>query len=203
MRVEELSVYDFDCEGVHDIPKIKAVTEFTAEKWGRLIYWNLEEDPKNTCLHTFSYDYQFNSLWTNPDKWITRLKEFNCVLAPDFSMFIDMPKALQIYNHYRKHYVAALWQRGGIKVIPNICWSTPDSYDWCFDGEPKNSIVAISSVGCLKDPECKEYFLQGYAEMLKRLEPSQTIIYGATPDELKTENIIAVPSHWDQFKNKR
>lgn len=63
----------------------------------------------------------------------------------------------------------------GIKVIPTICWSDEVSYNYCFDGEPKNSIVAVSSVGTQKSNKGKELFLQGYNEMLERLEPTQII----------------------------
>lgn len=188
--------------GLYDIPELKAVDEFTAKDFGRLIYWNKENNPKDTCLHTFSYDYQFNSVWSSPDKWLPRLHRFDSVLAPDFSMYTDMPKALQIYNHFRKHWVARYWSENGIKVIPNIGWSTPDSYEWCFDGEPVNSVVAVSSVGCLKKPEAKKLFLEGFEAMMDRLNPKQIILYGAVPDEIKKYDLIKIPHHYEAMKEK-
>lgn len=202
-RLENFDVANLNGDNFYQIPELDAVTEFTAERFGRLIYWNIEETPSNTCLHTYSYDYQFNTVWTDPYKWLARLKKFDSVLAPDFSLYRDMPKALQIYNHYRKHWVAKFWSDNGIKVIPNIAWSTPDNYEWCFEGEPKNSVVAVASTGALREKESRELFLQGYEEMKKRLEPIKIIFYGSIPQELKNENLIRIEHHYDQMRSEQ
>ena len=49
----------------------------------------------------------------------------------------NSPFAMQIYNQYRKHWLAAYWQLNGITVYPTISWSDENSYEWCFDGEPR------------------------------------------------------------------
>lgn len=87
-------------------------------------------------MHFFLDDCQFNRCWNNPDRYVEILKRFKCVLSSDFSLFTDFPKALQIYNHYRKHWLGAYWQMHGIEVIPTLCWSDEESFAWCFDGEP-------------------------------------------------------------------
>ncbi len=48
--------------------------------------------------------------------------------------------------------LTAYWQAHGIHVIPTLCWCGEQSYDWCFDGEPRNAIVSISSHGTQSDP---------------------------------------------------
>ena len=55
------------------------------------------------------------------------LREFRYVLSPDFSTYTEFPKAIQIYNHYRKHWVGAYLQEAGVNVIPTISLSTEDS----------------------------------------------------------------------------
>lgn len=143
------------------------------------------KDKGNKGVHFFIDDYQFNRLWTNIDRYIDMLSQFKYVMTPDFSTYTDFPKAIQIYNHYRKHWVGAYLQEAGIKVIPTISWSTPDSFEWCFDGEPTHSCVAISSLGAANSKEKKKLFLAGYNEMIKRLEPTQIIFYGKVPEECK------------------
>ena len=59
------------------------------------------------AVHFFLDDYQFYSLWRNPDRYVDKLSKFRYVLTPDFSTYTDFPKAIQIYNHYRKHWVGA------------------------------------------------------------------------------------------------
>ena len=150
-------------------------------------------------VHFFLDDYQFNRLWTNIDRYVPMLSEFRYVMTPDFSMYADFPKAIQIYNHYRKHWVGAYLQEAGVAVIPTISWSTPDSFEWCFDGEPVGGTVAISSIGCMNSKARKDLFLSGYAEMVKRLHPEKIIFYGNIPPEC-TGNIVRIRSFQDKFK---
>ncbi|MCD7755750.1 MAG: DUF4417 domain-containing protein, partial [Firmicutes bacterium] len=137
-----------------------------------------------------------------PDKYIPRLSQFAAVCSPDFSTYTDMPVAMQIYNHYRKHWLAAYWQQYGLAVYPTISWSTPESYAWCFDGEPVGSIVAVSSVGTQANKETKRLFLQGYEEMMKRLDPTFVIFYGNVPEECDW-NVIRVPPHYEEIRRRR
>mgnify|MGYP000668335336 CR=1 FL=1 len=94
------------------------------------------EEPERHGVHFFIDDYQFNRVWTSPDVYVEMLGRFQAVCTPDFSTYTDFPKAIQIYNHYRKHWLGAYWQAHGMTVIPTISWSDHDSYEWCFDGEP-------------------------------------------------------------------
>ena len=97
------------------------------------------QNRKDKGVHFFIDDYRFNRLWTAPDRYLDMLRQFQCVMTPDFSLYTDFPKAVQIYNHYRKHWVGAYLQENGIPVIPTIGWSDESSFEWCFDGEPAHS----------------------------------------------------------------
>ena len=109
-----------------------------------------------------------------------------------------------MYNHYRKHWCGAYWQEHGITVIPTITWSSPDTFEWCFDGEPVGGVVATSAVGMFDTDEHKSWFLDGYAEMLERLKPAAVIWKGKVPDELKAEQergfICKIASHVDKWR---
>lgn len=165
-------------------------------------YANTAKCQGDKIIHCFVDDYQFIRYWNQPDRYILTLQKFKAVCSPDFSAYTDMPLAMQIYNHYRKHWLAAYWQMHGIVVYPTISWSTPDSYDWCFDGEPVGGIVAVSSVGTQKSKESKQLFLQGYEEMMKRLAPKWVIFYGKVPIECDW-NVIRVKPHQDMVKERR
>lgn len=198
---ENLTREIFDGVGKYGIPEIKP-ENVKPEKFIGCNYAKSCKNPKENCIHFFVDDYQFSRFWQRPDNYIDLLKQFYCVCSPDFSMYTDFPKAIQIYNHYRKHWLAAYWQTNGIKVIPTIGWSDHNSYDWCFDGEPKNSIVAVSSVGTQNDKMVKKLFLDGYNEMLKRLEPELIIFYGSIPKECMG-NILRVKAFQDKFKEAK
>lgn len=186
--------------GKYDIPEIQGM--YDVDEISDFIGWNYalkEKRPEDKAVHFFVDDYQFNRLWTNPDAYLEKLKRFQYVFTPDFSPYADFPKAVQVFNHFRKHWIGAYLQENGVRVIPTVTWSYPPSYDFCFDGEPKNSVVAISSVGCMKSKRNKQMLIDGYNEMVKRLEPSCIIFYGTVPDECKG-NIIRVKPFHDKFK---
>lgn len=158
------------------------------------------DEPEIHGVHFFIDDYQFNRVWTQPDTYLNRLRQFQAVCSPDFSTFTDFPKAIQIYNHYRKRWLGVYWQEHGIRVIPTISWSDHNSYEWCFDGEPVGGYVAVSSVGTQVNKQAAALFRDGYAEMLNRLHPAAVIMYGTIPDWCKDDNIILVKAFQSKWR---
>ena len=194
---ENINKGSFSVTGEYDIPIIEP-TKITENNF--IGFNEVLGSKQNNCgVHFFLDDYQFQRLWNTPDRYIESLQKFSCVLSPDFSLYADYPKALQIYNHYRKHWIGAYLQLYGIEVIPTICWSDEKSFEWCFDGEPIGGTVAVSSVGTQKNKIVKELFLKGYKEMIERLQPETIIFYGRVPEECKG-NIINIKSFQEKFK---
>ena len=196
---ENLEKRIFNGAGEYDIPQLEPV-HFKGDC--EFIPFNCaaaEKDRERKGVHFFIDDYQFNRLWTNIDRYVDMLSQFKYIMTPDFSTYTDFPKAIQIYNHYRKHWAGAYLQEAGVWVIPTISWSTPDSFDWCFDGEPKGGCVAVSSVGCMNSQQKKELFLKGYMAMLERLRPESVIFYGSVPKECRG-NIVRIKAFQDKFK---
>lgn len=89
----------------------------------------------------------------------------------------------------------------GLTVYPTISWSTPESYEWCFDGEPVGGIVAVSSVGVYNDDDARKLFISGYNEMMKRLNPSWVIWYGRVFEPCDW-NVIRIPAHDEQIHKR-
>lgn len=196
---ENLKRRIFEGVGEYDIPQLE-LTHFSGPcEFIGFNYAAGEKNRKDKGVHFFLDDYQFNRLWTNINRYVPMLREFRYVMTPDFSTYTDFPKAIQIYNHYRKHWCGAYLQEYGVNVIPTISWSTPDSYDWCFDGEPIGGTVAVSSQGCMMSKEKKKLFLQGYDAMCEKLQPESIIFYGKVPDECKG-NIVRVKPFASKFE---
>ena len=157
-------IYPGTCEGVTEyVPFTFALTE---------------EHPEGKGVQFFQDDYRFTRVWNQPVKYVERLKKFDVVLSPDFSLFPDLPVSMQIYNHYRKHWCAAYWQNNGINVIPTICWADKSSFDWCFTGEPQRSVVAVSASGPTTTPEGIKAFNYGFDAMMEILQPTQVLYFG-------------------------
>ena len=88
----------------------------------------------------------------------------------------------------KNRWCGAYWQSKGLTVISTISWSTPSSYEFCFDGVEQGATVAIGMIGCKGN---KIEFIRGYNAMLNKLEPASIICFG-TPFEEMSGNIIAV-----------
>ena len=190
----------FDGVGDYAIPVIEP-SDCDVENWISFNYARTCEDPEIHGVHFFVDDYQFMRLWTDPDRYLPMLRRFQAVCSPDFSMYTDWPKAVQIYNQYRKHWLAAYWQMHGINVIPTIGWSDEASHAWCFDGEPVGGAVAVSSIGTQQGKVSKRLFLAGYNAMLERLRPTKIIMYGSVPDGCEG-NIVTVRAFQDKWRGE-
>lgn len=172
----------FDGAGEWDIPIIEPEAWEPVEfiDFNRAMSAKRRED---RGVHFFIDDYRFERIWTDWKRYGAALAQFAACMTPDFSMFTDWPTAVQLWNHYRKHFIGAYLQSLGVKVYPTICWSDRCSYEWCFDGEPIGGCVAVSSVGTQKNKESKRLFIDGYEAMLDRLKPETIIFYGDVPSE--------------------
>ena len=194
--------YKFDCDfvGKYGIPKIKNI-HIEPTKSIPFNYAKSCKDSEDTCVHFFLDDYQFDRVWKQPARYAEMLLRFYCVTTPDFSMYTDMPEVLQIYNHYRKQWLGAYWQELGMQGIPTVSWSDEKSFEWCFDGIPKNSCVAVSSVGCMKNKDSKKGFIKGYEEMMKRINPEMVLFWGDVPKDV-TGNIVKMGSFQEQLRKR-
>ena len=177
-----LSLLDCETVGKYDIPVLQP--ERAPERLLWIGFNSVLTDVNRSAhgVHFFIDDYLFERAWKDPKRYAALLRAHPAVLTPDFSMFTDYPKAVQIYNHWRKHLLGAYWQSLGIRVFPSICWSDHESYDWCFDGEPVGGTIAVSSVGTQKNKDARKLFMDGYHEALARLKPEKVLFFGDVPD---------------------
>lgn len=196
---ENLNKAVFKGVGVYDVPMLQPVYCDT-ESWLSFNYAKTCNDPEEHGIHFFVDDYQFQRLWAQPDTYIPMLSKFDALMTPDFSTYTDFPKAIQIYNHYRKHWLGAYWQWHGLTVIPTISWSDEESLNWCFDGEPVGGTVAVSAVGTQMDETARNLFRLGYKAMQDRLKPKSVIFYGSVPEEFKADNVIQIAAYQDRLK---
>lgn len=150
---------------------------------------------ENILIHFFKDDIKFETLYKNPRKKSTRRKalqlaQYSAVCTPDYSLYPEMPEPIQRMQVFKNRWCGAHWQELGILVIPTISWSNERSFDFCFDGVPPYSTVAISVLGCKNS---KQEFILGYRRMLEVLRPRQIICYGEPFDEIKETNVISFP----------
>lgn len=136
------------------------------------------EQKRGRCCHFFIDDYQFERLWSAPRKYLEVLRGFSCVLTPDFSLYMDMPDPMQRWNVYRSRALGWYWAQHGVTVVPTLTWAQSETYEYAFDGLPRHSVVAVSTVGVKSDPVALAVWDDGMREAMRRLEPSRVLLYG-------------------------
>lgn len=137
---------------------------------------------KNVGIHFYLDDYQFERLWNKPEDYIDILKQYKCILSPDFSLYMDMPMPMKIWNIYRSRQIGQYYQNQGIKVIPTLSWAEPETFKFCFEGIPIGSIVSISTIGVKRNEEAQKIWKSGVDELIKRIKPSTILVYGGKLD---------------------
>ena len=159
--------------------------------------------PGSYWLDFFVDDIRFECLWNCPQRYFKQLRNFEGIIAPDFSLLPDMPVGQIIWNCTRSRIMTYYLQQHGFSVIPVASWSCTEDFDWCFDGLPKNSSIALTANGCKKSSYAKRTFLAGIDALQKTKKPSAIIICGKHIDELeKYDNIIYYPNLSQRWKER-
>lgn len=139
-------------------------------------------DKAGKGCHFFVDDYQFERAWTSPAKYLQALYPYDCVLTPDFSLYLDMPDPMQAWNRYRSQALGRYWQNQGITVVPTLSWAQPSSFSFCFKGIPKHATVATSTVGVARDKAAQDFWKAGMRRAMRDLEPARVLLYGKKID---------------------
>ena len=92
--------------------------------------------------------------------------------------YIDMDYSERLSNNYWNKVFTAYWQNQNVNIYPNVSWSLPDSYEYSIAGLPRRSVIAINSMGVLKENFSKSIWLDGYNYMLDGLDPTCILRYG-------------------------
>ena len=157
----------------------------------------------NRWVHFFAEDFNFECVWQQPNKYLNLLKSFEGVITPDFSLYCDLPRAIQIWNCFRNRALAFWMQCNNIKIVPTVSWSDKESYSWCFDGLCPGGTVAVSGNGCYFNKFSRKLFLNGFLEMTERLSPERVIAVGYIPTELKQRSDVVLLQGYSQQRRGR
>lgn len=148
---------------------------------------NSVKNPKQYYLDHFIDDYHFERVWNNCDKYLNVYRRFKGVVATDFSVYRDMPLWMRKYNVGRNRTIAYYLQKNNISIVPVASWAYLEDFEWCLDGLPKDSSIAISTNGCMSNFISKTTFMDGIDELQKLLRPKYLIIAGGPLAELDSK----------------
>ena len=176
-----LSEYDeYNTAGFYQMPVLEPCNYIPDDIIG--FNYALTSKNKDCGIHFYIDDYQFERIWTQPQLYLEKLLEYQCIFTPDFSLYTDMPIAMKIWNTYRSRLIGQIAQRMGMLVIPTVSWCEEATFDFCFDGLPVGATLSISTIGVKKEDYNFNLWKAGVDEMIKRLKPKTLLIYGGKVD---------------------
>ena len=140
---------------------------------------------KDVAVVFYEPDANFARILHNPKRYVEPLRRFPCVVGPDFSQKIGMNPFICYSNSWWNKALTAYFQSQGIIMIPNVTWSSPNSYEYSFLGMPKHSVIAINCTGIKGNHAAMYLWRKGYEVAIKHLEPNLIIRYG---DKMIGEN---------------
>lgn len=148
-----------------------------------------DRNGKEGFVHFYIDDYKFVRVWNRATFYTEKFKkEQRSLIAPDFSQYADQSRALNIINLYKNRLLTTYWQMQGLKVIPSASWSNAESFEYCFEGLPQNSVIFIGGVGIKHDKACIKLWQHGIIELERQLHPTMILIYGneVEPPQIET-----------------
>ena len=172
--------------------------------------WQMRRGNKNffvnVFVHFYQHDYKFDGsrcgIWVAPERAAKIFRHFAGIITPDFSTYLDFPFPWKIFNTYRMRAFGYWYGTFGGAVINNIRWGEEETFGWCFDGIPLNTIVSIGTVASgLHKSENRELFETGFAKLLEVLKPHTIIVYGS--DKLPCFDSIRQKINVVSFKSER
>lgn len=183
------------------IPIMNKVTEDRLDfsKVQSLNVQNLSIKNNNTrkLVLGFSHDNKIARFYNNPRKYVPLFQSAYAVATPDYSLHPQMDVVSYLNQIYKNRWLGCFWQEHGIMALPCVGWTTKEWDDLSFAAIETGSVVVISTLGCKRDVD---FFMRGYNEMIRRIEPPLIIVYGDMLSEMRGRFVHF--SYEDSFQSK-
>jgi len=182
-RIRTVDTYNLDyldgkrVAGPYQLPIIKKCDYIPKDLIG--FNYMLTQKPKPMVgVHFYLDDYQFERLWNRPMLYLHTLAKWDCVLTPDWSLYMNMPMAMKLWNVYRSRLIGQMLQDFGVNVIPTLSWAEKATYQFCFCGIEPGGVVSVSTLGVKKNKEALKVWFAGMDAAIQALQPSCVVEYG-------------------------
>lgn len=125
----------------------------------------------------YENDDQIERFWNNPWKYLKKLSKFAGFVATDYSTGPNIPDPVRRFNVYRNQLIGAWLQSLGFHVLCNVrCPAF--GCDYFMAGAPRNSLIAVGEVGCVKNRYDRNRFEGGLIRAINELHPRGIVVVG-------------------------
>jgi len=129
-------------------------------------------------VHFYENDDKIERFWNDPWRYLGKLSRFAGVVATDFSTGPGIPDPVRRYNVYRNQLTGAWMQSLGYRVLCNVRCPAY-GLDYFLSGVPRQSLIAVGAVGCIKNRLDRNRFEGGLIRAIDVLCPTGIIVVGS------------------------
>ncbi|OPY61138.1 MAG: hypothetical protein A4E56_02245 [Pelotomaculum sp. PtaU1.Bin065] len=130
-------------------------------------------------LHMYIPDPPLEAFWRTREKFYPALREFDLVIAPNFSVYTDSPMLEHLINMKRSILVYSEMLAAGVKAILDVSWGAYTDLDRWSNFIQENNIPVVSTsiqtVGQNAGNSWREY-LKGVCYLCRQISEKTIII---------------------------
>lgn len=149
---------------------------------------NSVNDPEHTGMSFYCIDPELTPILNHPDKYIDKLRKYQCVVGMDASPYDNMPLVVQKSQIYLNLGITYFYGKQGIKIIPNVRVGTTDTLS-SLAAYPHGHLIAIGTNGFMHNKDNRAIFKNQVTTIIDTLEPSGILVYGPASEFVFEEAI--------------
>lgn len=166
-------------ESPYDIPILPLVDAQDLPEW-TCAFDKLPDAhiPSETLVNFNVEEAKLVRLIRNPGRLVPESAPMWGATSPDFSIWDQAPLQFGIMATWLNRTIGRLYVERGVRVVPQIRWTGPRDYAYCFAGVQTGSVVYVSTYGCWRQTWEREAFIAGLGPMRECIRPSVVLLHG-------------------------
>lgn len=156
--------------------------------------------------HCFTAEKNFHRLYKNFREYEEFFPKIKGLISADFNMYRNYDEKILIDNCLKNRMVDYALQQAGVPMIPTAGFAGESTWEWCFDGLPKNSTVAVTT-NTLYDKESNRLFIGGINAIVEKLQPTAIVVCGKCPEWIAKKfpdiQVIKIPNYVEMVNAAR
>ncbi len=150
---------------------------------GLFVVWGTSwpKQYEGSLIGFYCFDLKLEKLWHDAVGAGRRILKCGCtdVVGPDFSFFVNHPRAFHVWNHYRNMWLARFWQEMGLRVVYNLQYCDMESLEYLLPTRPKHFPVACTQLRTSSSEKEAREHQQVIKEILSNVKIDTLLCYSA------------------------
>lgn len=147
-------------------------------------------DISKVIISFYCWDDYFENWWHYPSRYAAKVlnSKIKYVLTPNFSMWSDVSRSVNLWSLYRSRWIGRYLQEVGLTVCPDINWPMGDRSflkDQVLATLPDNPPLISMQVTTFSEEDIKKYGekkqIEDVQTVFDTLSPDGLLLYGGKP----------------------